>query len=214
MLQLNMKESTVAFYCRVSTLLGQDPVHQLEPLKELSKNRDFDIYDTYVDIGVSGKVDRRPELNRLLRDARQGKFKILAIYSIDRLGRSTKQLLNLIDELSHLNVNIISVRENLDFTTPMGQMALTMISAVAQLEGQLISERIKTALKTKKLISERTNNGWKCGRPSISIEVKDEVLKLRKKGLSIRKISEQLGNISRSSVGRIINESKIDDPKT
>lgn len=206
-------KNNVAFYCRVSTLLGQDPLHQLEPLKELANNRGFSIYDEYVDIGQSGKVDRRPELNRMVKDARLGKFKILAIYSIDRLGRSTKQLLNLIDELAHLNVKIISIRENLDFTTPMGQMALTMISAVAQLEGQLISERIKTALQTKKLISERTNSGWKCGRPSISDEIKKEVLELRCKGLSIRKIAEQLGTVSRSSVSRIISE-ESDDPKT
>ncbi len=209
-----MTETRIALYCRVSTLLGQDPVHQLEPLKELSLNRNFQIYDQYIDIGVSGKLDKRPELNRLLRDARLGKFKVVAIYSIDRLGRSTKHLLNLIDELSHLNVNIISIRENLDFTTPMGQMALTMISAVAQLEGQLISERIKTALKTKKLISERTNNGWKCGRPSLSDEIKDDVLRLRKQGISIRKIAEMLGNVSRSSVSRIINGQRDTDPET
>lgn len=114
----------------------------------------------------------------------------------------------------HRRINIISIRENLDFTTPMGKMALTMISAVAQLEGQLISERIKTALKTKKLISERTNNGWRCGRPSISDEIKLDVINLREKGLSIRKIAEQMGNISRSSVGRILNEPKVCDPKT
>lgn len=200
---VTMKVKAVA-YARVSTLLGQDVQNQLVGIRELAENRGFQLIKEYCDEGVSGKLSKRPFLDELVRDARLGKFKIIIVYSIDRLGRSTKHLLNLLDELSHYGVSLISLRENLDFSTPTGQMALTMISAVAQLEAQIISERIKTSLAVKKSIASKTNSNWRCGRPPISDEVKEEVLRLRESGLSIRKIANSLDGISKSSVERIL----------
>jgi DNA invertase Pin-like site-specific DNA recombinase len=194
-------------YSRVSTLLGQDCENQLLGIRELAKNRNYQLITEYKDEGVSGLKDKRPQLDQLIKDARNGKFQILIVHSIDRLGRSTKHLLNLLDELNHYGVSLISIRENLDFSSPTGQMALTMLSAVAQLEAQLISERIKTSLAVKKALAQQTNNGWKCGRPQIESDVKSEVLKLREEGLSIRGIAKHLGNISKSSVERILKES-------
>ena len=196
-----------AAYGRVSTLLGQDVENQLVGIRELCQNRKFDLIGEYIDEGISGKSERRPSLDRLLKDARLGKYKILVIYSIDRLGRSTKHLLNLIDELKHYGISIISIRENLDFSTPTGQMALTMISAVAQLEAELISERIRTSLAVKKVLASKSNNGWRCGRPPISEETKQRVLQLRDQGMSIRKIASTLGNLSKTSVEKILKES-------
>jgi DNA invertase Pin-like site-specific DNA recombinase len=196
--------SRVAVYARVSTLLGQDPENQLIPIRELASNRKFDIVEEFVDIGVSGSKDKRPALDRLLKAAKQGKFKFLVIYSIDRLGRSTKHLLTLIEELKHLGISIISIREALDFSTPVGQMSLTVLSAVAQLERELISERIKTALAVKKKLSNDSGSGWKCGRPALSQEIEEKILELRSKGLSVREISKALGNVSKSSVSRLI----------
>lgn len=193
-----------AAYARVSTLLGQDVENQLVGIRELCANRKFELIGEYVDEGISGKSERRPSLDRLIKDARQGKFKILIIYSIDRLGRSTKHLLNLIDELKHYGVSIISIRENLDFSTPTGQMALTMISAVAQLEAELISERIRTSLAVKKALAAKSNSAWRCGRPPISEETKRRVFELRDKGLSIRKIASTIGNLSKTSVEKIL----------
>jgi len=196
----------VAAYARVSTLLGQDVENQLVGIRELCSNRKFNLIGEYVDEGISGKTERRPSLDRLIKDARQGKFKILVIYSIDRLGRSTKHLLNLIDDLKHYGVSIISIRENLDFSSPTGQMALTMISAVAQLEAELISERIRTSLAVKKALASKLKNGWTCGRPPISEETQLKVFQLRDQGLSIRKIASTLGNLSKTSVEKILKE--------
>ena len=195
-----------AAYARVSTLLGQDVENQLVGIRELCSNRKFNLIGEYIDEGISGKSERRPSLDRLIKDARQGKFKILVIYSIDRLGRSTKHLLNLIDDLKHYGVSIISIRENLDFSSPTGQMALTMISAVAQLEAELISERIRTSLAVKKTLASKFKNGWTCGRPPISEETKRKVIQLRDQGLSIRKIASTLGNLSKTSVEKILKE--------
>lgn len=194
-------------YARVSTLLGQDVENQLHGIRELSKNRNFLLSEEYIDQGISGKCEKRPALDQLIRDAQKGRFSIIIIHSIDRLGRSTKHLLNLLDELRHYNISIISIRENLDFSTPMGQMALTMLSAVAQLEAQLTSERIKTALAVKKAIAEKSQNGWRCGRPPLSSSIETEVLRLKGQGHSVRQISKELGNVSKSSVSRIFKES-------
>ena len=201
-----MKPLKCAIYSRVSTLLGQSVEHQLHGLRDLANQRGFSIVSEYVDEGISGTSERRPSLDRLIKDARNGLFSVILIHSIDRLGRSTKHLLNLMDEFRHLNISLISIRENLDFTTPTGQMALTMLSAVAQLEAQLTSERIKTALAVKKALAEKSQNGWRCGRPPLSSELEEKVIQLKSNGLSIRQISKTLGNISKTSVARILKE--------
>ena len=194
-----------AAYGRVSTLLGQDVENQLHGIRELAKQRGYDLKREYTDEGISGRNEKRPGLNELVLDARSGLFSVVIIHSIDRLGRSTKHLLNLIDELKHYNVTIISIREGLDFTTPTGQMALTMIAAVAQLEAQLISERIRTSMAVKKAIAKTTNNGWKCGRPPLDPKVEDQVLRFKTQGYSTRQISKLMGGtVSKSSVSRLI----------
>jgi DNA invertase Pin-like site-specific DNA recombinase len=202
------KQTRAAAYARISTLLGQDVENQLHGIRELANHRGYSLLPPYSDEGISGKKEKRPGLQRLIADARRGLFSILIVHSIDRLGRSTKHLLNLIDELKHYNVTLISIREGLDFTTPTGQMALTMLSAVAQLEAQLISERIKTSMAVKKAVAESTQNGWKCGRPPLHSSIEREVHKLRAEGASIREISKRLGNVSKSSVSRILATSQ------
>jgi DNA invertase Pin-like site-specific DNA recombinase len=200
------KVTKVAIYARVSTLLGQDISNQTYGLQELITQRGFHLVEIYSDEGISGTKDKRPGLDRLVKDARNGRFSIVLIHSIDRLGRSTKHLLNLMDEFRRYKVSIISLRESLDFSTPYGELALTLISAVAQLEAQLISERIRTSLAVKKALATKTGNGWRCGRPSLSPEIIQDVIALRNRGLSVRKISVHLGNVSKSSVLRIIKE--------
>lgn len=210
-----MNRTKVVAYARVSTLLGQNVIHQLEGIRELAANRNFELIEEFIDEGFSGKTDKRPALEKLVKDAKLGRFKIVIIYSIDRLGRSTKHLLNLVDELNHYGVSLISIREFLDFSTPTGQMALTMLSAVAQLEAQLISERIKTTLAVKKAIALKNQTNWRCGRPPLDNEVKLKVFELRKDGHSIRSISKQLGNLSKSSVEKILkNDANCSVQKT
>lgn len=196
----------VAIYARVSTLLGQDSSIQIDSVKSKLQSHDKEDMQIYIDEGISGLNERRPALDQMIKDARKQKFDILAVYSIDRLGRSTKHLLCLIDELAQYGVSLISVRENLDFTTPMGKMALTMISAVAELEVSITKERIKVALAMRKLAAQKSGSGWRCGRPSISEDLRKQVLELRDKGLSYKRISTQLGGVSKSSVERIIKQ--------
>lgn len=199
-----MSKIKAVAYARVSTLLGQDVEHQLSGIRELAKNRDFELIGEYIDEGVSGKSERRPSLDKLIKDAKLGRFKVLIISSIDRLGRSSKHLLNLIDELKHYGVTFISIRESLDFSTPTGQMAFTMISAVAQLEAQLTSERIKTSLAVKKALADKNNTSWRCGRPPLPEATIAQVLELKHSGYSIRQIALKVGNVSKTSVEKIL----------
>jgi DNA invertase Pin-like site-specific DNA recombinase len=194
----------IAAYARVSTLLGQDPEIQLSQIRTFASARGFNLAQTYVDQGVSGSKDRRPALDQLVKDARNGKFSLLVIVAIDRLARDTRHLLNLICELNHYGIAVISLRENIDFSTPMGQATLTIIGAVAQLERELIRERIRNALAAKKLAAEKTGSGWRCGRkPVITPEVTEKVLQLRQQGVSVRQIAKQVG-IAKSSVQRVL----------
>lgn len=195
-------------YSRVSTLLGQDPQNQLVALRNMAEIRSFEIIEDYIDIGLSGTLDadKRPALSKLIKDANDKKFTHILIYSLDRLGRNTKHMLNLISDLHSLGIYIISIRENIDFSTPVGQATLTILSAVAQLEVQLIRERIKTALASKKQLALEQNTGWRCGRPKIvNDEIEAKVIELRDKNLSIRAIA-RLAKVSRGSVERILRK--------
>lgn len=207
-----MKSVKAVGYARVSTLLGQDVQNQLVGITELAEHRGYTYLESYIDEGISGKKEKRPGLDQLIKDAKKGKFSILIVHSIDRLGRSTKHLLNLLDELKHYNVSLISIRENLDFSSPVGQMALTMLASVAQLESQLISERIKTSLAVKKKIAIQQGSNWRCGRPSIPVDTINEVLRLHNEGLSIRDIAKRVSGISKSSVGKMVKELNVQKP--
>lgn len=198
------KHLPTAIYARVSTLLSQDPSNQLIPIKKFAGSRNLEIVQEYVDQGISGSKERRPGLDQLVKDARSGKFKVLIVYSIDRLARDTRHLLNLINELSHYGVNLISLREHIDLTTAIGQATLTILGAVAQLERELIRERIRNALAAKKMAAAQTGSSWKCGRPTVmSDDIARRALELKAKGKSLRAIARIL-NVSKSSVERIL----------
>lgn len=201
-----MNQIKTVAYARISSLLGQNVEHQLHGIRQLALQRGYALVEEYIDEGISGTSEKRPSLDRLIKDARRGLFSIVIIHSVDRLGRSAKHLLNLMEEFRHLKISIISIRESLDFTTPTGKMTLTVLAAVAELEAKLISERIKTALAVKKILAQKTNNGWRCGRPPLEKNLGVKVIQLRNEGKSIREISKLLGNISKSSVSRIIKE--------
>jgi len=187
-------------YARVSTLLKQEPEHQLVPIRNMSANREFLLVGEYVD-RIAGSSERRKELDRLIRDARLGKFKVVVIYALDRLARDTRFLLNLIHELNGYGVTLISLREAIDLSTPVGRAVLQILGSIAELERNLISERIKTALAVKKMTAKET--GWTCGRKPLPKEKVDQVIALRKQGMSIRAISSQL-SIGKTSVERIL----------
>ncbi len=193
----------VACYARVSTLLGQDPQLQLINIRDFCKLKGYVIIDEFVDLGLSGKNEQRPQLLELMKGVRYNKYDAVITAGLDRLSRSTKHFLNLLDDLESNKTYLISLRENLDFTTATGRLVASVLAAVGSLEASLISERVRTALKAKKILAQQTGNGWRCGRKPIKKEIIDKVILMRKAGCSIRFIAGQL-EIGKTTVERAI----------
>jgi DNA invertase Pin-like site-specific DNA recombinase len=127
-----------ALYLRVSTL-DQHPETQLRDLEQMARQREFEIVERYTD-RISGTRARRPGLDKLLADARRGKFDVVVVWACDRLARSVRHFLEVLDELSRLNVEFISFREQLDTGGAMGRAFVVIISVIAELERSLIVE--------------------------------------------------------------------------
>jgi DNA invertase Pin-like site-specific DNA recombinase len=127
----------VALYARVSTK-DQNCDLQIRDLRSYCASRGFTIVREYVDIGQSGAKDSRPELNLLMADARKRKWDVVMVWRFDRFARSTKHLLLGLEEFRSLGVQFISYQENIDTSSPLGQMLFTIVSAVAQMERDLI----------------------------------------------------------------------------
>jgi DNA invertase Pin-like site-specific DNA recombinase len=176
----------VALYARVSTLHGQqDPEMQLSELREYAGRRGLTIYQEYVDQGVSGSKESRPALNQLISDARRCRFDAVLVWKIDRFGRSLKHLVNSLADLSAWGIAFVSLRDNLDLSTPSGRLMFQIIGAMAEFERALIQERVKAGLRNAKA------KGKQIGRPRQQID-RSKVLALRAEGLSWRAISVRL----------------------
>jgi DNA invertase Pin-like site-specific DNA recombinase len=176
----------VALYARVSTLHGQqDPEMQLSELREYVSRRGLTIFQEYVDQGVSGSKESRPALNQLMLDARRCRFDAVLVWKIDRFGRSLKHLVNSLADLSAYGIAFISLRDNLDLSTPSGRLMFQIIGAMAEFERALIQERVRAGLRNAK------TKGKRIGRPRQKVDC-SKVLQLRAEGLSWRAISERL----------------------
>jgi DNA invertase Pin-like site-specific DNA recombinase len=176
----------VALYARVSTLNGhQDPEMQLSELREYATRRGLSIHEEYVDQGVSGSKESRPALNRLMADAQKCRFDAVLVWKIDRFGRSLKHLVNSLADLSAYGIAFISLRDNLDLSTPSGRLMFQIIGAMAEFERALIQERVKAGLRNARA------KGKRIGRPRHEVD-SSMVLKLRAEGLSWRAVSEHL----------------------
>lgn len=150
----------VALYARVSTTNGhQDPETQLYALREFVKNRGWEVVDEYVDKGVSGSKDSRPALNKLMADAHQRKFDVVAVWKLDRFGRSLRHLVNSLAEFEALGIAFVSQTDSLDMTTPGGRLMFNVIASMAQFERELIQERVRAGMRRAKA------KGSKIGRP-------------------------------------------------
>src|SRR2546422_4815844 len=131
----------IALYARVSTAAGhQDPEMQLRELREYAARRGWQVVEVYTDAGVSGARDSRPALNRLMADACRRKFDSVLVWKLDRFGRSLRHLVNAIAELEAVGVAFVSLRDNLDLTTPSGRLMFAIIGAMAEFERSLIQE--------------------------------------------------------------------------
>jgi DNA invertase Pin-like site-specific DNA recombinase len=182
-----MKPPKVAIYARVSTLdKGQDTEVQLRDLRAYAHARGWAIAGEYVDEGQSGGKDRRPELDRLLKDARKRKIDLILCWRLDRLGRSLKHLILTLDELQSLGVGFVSYNENLDLTSSTGRLMFQLLGAFAEFERNLIKERVVAGLANARA------KGKKLGRPAKTINV-DKMIALRTQGYTLRAIAEVMG---------------------
>lgn len=188
----------VAIYARISTSdKGQNLETQILPLEEFVAARGWIITQMYTDI-MSGAKESRPSLDNLMRDAKRRKIDAVVVYRFDRFARSTKQLINTLELFSSLGIDFISYQEAIDTSTPAGKVMFTMISAFAEFERAIISERVKSGLERARA------KGKKLGRPISQVST-EEILKLRRTGMAIRAISE-LTHLSKSSIQRRIQE--------
>ncbi len=183
-----MKEKTaVAIYARVSTAnAGQDPSMQTRELTEYCTRRGWELAGVYVDSGISGATDSRPELNRLMEDAHRRKFSVVAVWKFDRFARSVSHLLRALETFRALGISFVSLTEQVDTTTPMGKMIFTVLGSVSELERGLISERCKAGMRNARA------KGKLIGRPALRIFSTTEVGKIqsaRKKNQSVRKLA-------------------------
>ena len=189
----------VAIYARVSTP-DQRVDNQLYDLRQFAEQRGYTVIGEYTDVGVSGSKARRPGLDAMLNDARRRKFNIVLVVAFDRIARSTRHFLQVVDELEHLEIEFVSRRENIDTSGAMGRMFLTIISCIAELEADLIKERIRAGMRRRKL------EGFRLGRAPLIVD-HSAIVRDRLAGLSLTNCSKKYG-VSRASVVRFAREAQ------
>jgi DNA invertase Pin-like site-specific DNA recombinase len=176
-----------AIYARVSTANhGQDASLQTRELREYCERRGVEIAGEYVDVGVSGSKDSRPELNRLMADAKQRRFDAVCVWKLDRFGRSLRHLVNALADLEALGVSFVSLKDNLDLSTPSGRLMFQIIGAMAEFERSLIQERVRAGLRNARA------KGKRLGRPRAAVDP-TRIAALRAQGLSWAAIGERMG---------------------
>lgn len=188
-----------AIYARVSTT-DQHIETQLYDLRLFAQQRGYEVMCEYTDVGISGTKARRPGLDAMLLDARKRKFNVVLVAAFDRIARSTKHFLTVVDELDSLGVEFVSKRENIDTNGPMGRMFLTVLGAISELERSMIIERIKAGMRRRKL------DGLPLGRQPLDVD-RDELVSDRLAGMSLTKVAKKYG-CSRATVVRFVREAQ------
>jgi DNA invertase Pin-like site-specific DNA recombinase len=174
-------------YSRVSTLHhGQDPEVQSREIREYCQRRGWPLVGEYVNAGISGAKERRPQLDRLIADAHKRKFEVIAVWKFDRFARSVSHLLRALETFRALGIEFVSLSEQIDTSTPTGKMIFTVLGAVAELERSLIAERVRAGLRNAKA------KGKRLGRPAKQLNPA-QIAALRAQGASWRRIGAQLG---------------------
>ena len=185
-----------ALYLRVSTV-DQHPESQLHDLRQMAAQRGLEVVREYTD-KISGTKARRPGLDELRHDARRGHFDVLLVWAFDRIGRSTRHFLEVLDELNYLQIEFISFRENIDTGGPLGRALVVIIGAIAELERNLIVERVRAGMRRAKL------EGRSIGRKPLDID-RPAVKRDRASGRSLTEIAKS-HKISRATVCRVLKE--------
>lgn len=191
-----------ALYARVSTAdKGQDPELQLAPLRDYCAKRGFLVTGEYVDTGISGSTDRRPQLDLLYAAARKRQIDRILVWKLDRFGRSLRQLVMTLEELASLGIGFLSYQDNIDLTTPQGRLMFHIIGAMAEFERELIRERVKAG------IANARRKGRRVGRTPIPPVDMAKVIEMHRKdpSRSIRQLAGTLG-MKKSTVQKTLAE--------
>ena len=185
-----------ALYLRVSTL-DQHPETQLHDLRQMASQRGYQVVEEYTD-RISGAKARRPGLDALMRDARRGRFKVVLVWACDRIARSTRHFLEVLDELNRLQIEFISFREQIDTGGPLGRAVVVIIGAIAELERSLIVERVRAGMRRAKL------EGRHIGRKPLELD-RPAILRGRQQGLSLGQLAKA-HRASRATIHRVLRE--------
>jgi DNA invertase Pin-like site-specific DNA recombinase len=187
---------TTALYIRTSTDKQQTGLEaQRRSLIEYCKNNSISDFRVYSDSGVSGTKEKRPALNQLMTDIEEGKVGAVIVYSFSRLARSVNHLMQAMEVFKKLDVDFVSLTENIDTKTPMGKAMFVIISAISALERDLIAERVRNGLENAKA------KGKIIGRPESA--PMDSILSLRERGLTYRQIADVL-NVGHGSITKAV----------
>ncbi len=192
-------KSKTALYLRVSTA-DQIPDLQFDNLRAYAERAELNIVHEYLDLAISGKKQNRPQLDELMKAARNHAFDCVLVWKFDRFARSTKHLLTALEEFNYLNIRFVSIQDQVDTTSPMGKAMFTLIGAMAELESSLISERVTAGMRAAK------SRGKHLGRPATPTYRRKQIETLASStDLSIRKIYVEMGEkVSRTVIGEIV----------
>jgi DNA invertase Pin-like site-specific DNA recombinase len=171
---MESEQLKIAIYARVARKNGQDPEMQLSELREYIRNRRWKIAGEYVDKGISGASDSRPELDRLMADANRRRFDVVAVWKFDRFARSVSHLLRALETFRALGIEFVSLSESIDTSTPTGKMVFTVLGSVAELERSLIGERVRAGLRNA------ISRGTRLGRPPLKDHTVADMQRLRR----------------------------------
>lgn len=185
-----------ALYVRISTINhGQDTDVQLRELREYCERRGWEITSEYVDTGISGAKEKRPELDKLIANAKRRKFDAVVVYRYDRFARSLRHLVNALEDFRALGIDFVSLHEGVDTSTPNGRLVFGIFASIAEFERELIRDRVRSGIRNARA------KGRPIGRPRLNLN-RSEIARLRAQGLSWRAIGRSLG-VSEGSVRRL-----------
>lgn len=185
-----------ALYMRVSTL-DQHPETQLYDLRQMAAQRGYQIVEEYTDT-ISGARARRPGLDAMMCNARRGRFDVVLVWASDRIARSVKHFLDVLDELNRLNIEFISFREQIDTGGPLGRAVVVIIGAIAELERNLIIERVRAGMRRARL------EGRHIGRPSLSLD-HAAIQRDHQRGQSLGQLAKNY-RVSRTTISRVVGQ--------
>jgi DNA invertase Pin-like site-specific DNA recombinase len=191
----------VCVYARVSKT-SQSVERQISELEKVAARNDWEIVDRYIDHGVSGAKgrDQRPELDRMMKDSTKRKFDVVMVWSIDRLGRSLQNLMEILNDLKSKNIDLYMDQQAIDTTTPTGSLMFAMIGAFSEFEREMIRERVVSGLDNAR------KKGRIGGRPTnLTDEIRSKILEMKVAGGSIRKIKDEC-SVGTATIYKVLRE--------